>query len=286
MMNNLWKNLWKSLILAALALCLLLPAASADEITAEALKTVLDESPYINLFDVRDAGEYEAGAIPGAVSFPLDQLEASMKEILDNGFSNMDVPVYLYGRDAADSAAAADIMTGLGFKNVSWLAGVEAWPYGLLQPDQLLGGLDTVDIYGQPIDAGLIRGKKLVMVNVWATYCNPCISEMQGLGDLARQVSQEGILIVGLLSDALKSDLSVNDSIVETARLIAESTKADYPHLLPSRALYRNVISQIQAVPTTFFVDGEGRMVGQVYMGSRSEDEWNAIIRDTLAGLE
>ena len=40
------------------------------------------------------------------------------------------------------------------------------------------------------------------------------------------------------------------------------------------------------AVPTTFFVDGQGRLVGQVYLGARDENAWREIIKSTLAELE
>jgi AhpC/TSA family. len=194
--------------------------------------------------------------------------------------------VYMYGATAEDSAAAAEIMTGLGFTNVHYLPGVGAWSDALVRPDLVLGDLKTVDIYGNAVNSTLIADKKLVMVNVWATYCNPCISEMEGLGKIYRQLRGQGIMIVGLLSDCSNADLSVNEAQTETARLIAESTKADYPHILPSKTIYRNVLSQIQAVPTTFFVDSAGNMVGRVYVGSRDADAWKEIILSTLASLQ
>ena len=260
--------------------------ASADEITAEQLKDAIDNSLYLNLFDVRTEEEYEAGAIPMAENIPLETLESTMQDILDSGFSQMGVDVYLYGATAEDSAAAAEIMEKLGFTNVHYLPGSAAWTYGMEEPDLLLGGLDTVDIYGKAVDGSLIADSRLVMVNVWATYCNPCISEMEGLGNLSRKLKDQGVMIVGLVSDCQNSDLSANEGQLQTARLIAESTKADYPHLLPSRAIMRDIMVQVQAVPTTFFVDGRGKMVGSVYVGSRSESDWEEIINSTLSGLE
>ena len=65
----------------------------------------------------------------------------------------------------------------------------------------------------------------------------------------------------------------------------AENTGAAYPHLLPSLEMYRNVIAQIQAVPTTFFLNGEGEMVGQAYVGARDYSDWKEIIQEQLNGL-
>lgn len=279
-------KLIRCIIAAALCLGLLVCAAGAEEITADALRKALDENVFINLFDVRSQSEYEAGAIPGAASLPLDQLEGSMRATLDGGFSNMGIDVYLYGATAEDSASAAKIMADLGFTNVHYLPGIGAWAEPLLAPDLMLGGLDAEDVYGRHVDQSLIADQKLVMVNVWATYCNPCISEMQGLGILSRELKDQGVMILGILSDCTNADMTLIDKNVETARLIAETTKADYTHLLPSRAIFRDVIAQVTAVPTTFFVDGQGRLVGQVYLGARDENAWREIIKSTLAELE
>ena len=244
------KNMTIALLLAALILaCALATAAMAEEITADALQDTLDNSLYINLFDVRSEEEYAAGAIDGAVSFPLDTLEAEISAILDGGFSNLSVPVFLYGATAEDSQRAAEIMTGLGFSSVRYLPGLSAWTGELVPPDRLLGDLMTTDIYGQAVDAGLIADSRLVMVNVWATYCGPCINEMQDLGELSRSVAGQGVMIIGLLSDCSNADLSANETNVTKAREIVASTKADYPQLLPSRTMYRISFSSREKVP-------------------------------------
>ena len=150
----------------------------------------------------------------------------------------------------------------------------------------LLGDLRTRDIYGKIVDGGLIADRKLVRVNVWATYCQPCIREMEGLGNLGRELEDQGVAIVGVVIDCQNSGLSTNEKQLKAARKIVESTKADYPHLLPSQAMFSDFVYQIQSIPTTFFVDGSGRMVGKVYVGSREEADWRQIISDTLANPE
>ena len=275
-------------VITTVLLCcvLLFAVAVAEEISSDALQTVVDTDLYINLIDVRSKQEYAEGAIPGAECIPLEELESTICGVLDKGFTGLAMDVYMYGATAEDSAEAARIMTELGFTSVHYLPGISAWPDALVRPDLVLGDLKTVDIYGNAVSSALIADQKLVMVNVWATYCNPCISEMQGLGEIYRQLRDQGILIVGLLSDCSNADLSPNETQTETARLIAESTQADYPHILPSKTIYRNVLTQIQAVPTTFFVDGAGNMVGRVYVGSRDADAWKEIILSTLSGLQ
>ena len=149
-----------------------------------------------------------------------------------------------------------------------------------------LAGLKTTDIYGRSVDSSLIADRKLVMVNIWATYCQPCINEMTDLGNLSRDLADQGILILGLISDCQNGDLSANQAQLKKAQSIASSTKADYPHLLPTERMHWDFLSGLEAVPTTFFVDGTSRQVGSVYLGAKSEAEWREIISSTLAGLE
>ena len=56
--------------------------------------------------------------------------------------------------------------------------------------------------------------------------------------------------------------------------------------MLPSQDLISTVLWQVTAVPTTIFVDHTGELVGYAYAGSRSYDQWTAIIYDTLSLLE
>ena len=63
---------------------------------------------------------------------------------------------------------------------------------------------------------------------------------------------------------------------------LADEAGVDYVNLIPSEYLTQNVLSQIYAVPTTFFVDENGNQVGSVYMGARDAEDWAEIIDSLL----
>ena len=46
---------------------------------------------------------------------------------------------------------------------------------------------EGTDLEGNTVSQDAFSQSKLTMVNVWATYCNPCLSEMPGLGELASE---------------------------------------------------------------------------------------------------
>ena len=116
------------------------------------------------------------------------------------------------------------------------------------------------------------------MVNVWATYCSPCIEEMPDLGKIAKEYKDKGFQIVGIVSDTY-------DPQDPTAKDIVEQTGADYTHIVLNTDLMNGPLQDVQVVPTTFFVDKDGNKVGQTITGSKSEEKWKKIIDDLLSQI-
>ena len=141
--------------------------------------------------------------------------------------------------------------------------------------EKIFGEFETVTLTGEPVTQEIFGEAELTMVNIWATYCSPCIQEMPELAELAREYEDRGVQIVGLLSD-------VSEPEDATAMEIVEETGADYMHILPSAELQMNLLSRISAVPTTVFLDQEGNMTGSAYAGARSKEEWSGILEEIL----
>lgn len=149
----------------------------------------------------------------------------------------------------------------------------------------VLSAFSTTDLEGNTLDQSILAGYDLTMVNVWATFCGPCINEMPDLGELAAEYADKGVQIIGLVSDTMDSDGTISDSQVETAKEIVAETGADYRHLLPSDDLL-GILSQIYAVPTTFFVDSEGVQVGDAIVTAQSKEKWIETIDGMLAEVQ
>ncbi len=151
------------------------------------------------------------------------------------------------------------------------------------KPD-LLGDFTTTDIYGNPVDQSLIRDAKLTFVNVWATYCGPCIREMPDLGALAAEYEGR-VQFIGIVSDANMGSGPMTD-IVDLAKQIVEETGAGtYTHLIAPDSWLRGFLGSVQVVPTSFFVDSEGRQVSYAYESSQSADDWRKAIDAALLEL-
>lgn len=139
---------------------------------------------------------------------------------------------------------------------------------------------ETVD--GEKIDGSCFSDSKLTMLNVWATYCNPCLSEMPDLGEMAASYDASDFQIIGIVSDVAEG---ADEADIKEAKELIKETSADYPHLLLSQSLYSNLVGAIDSVPTTFFVNQKGEVLGYV-VGARSKEDWEAIVDEILAEMQ
>lgn len=146
----------------------------------------------------------------------------------------------------------------------------------------VMAGFTAQDLEGNDVDDSIFDDYDVTMINVWGTFCGPCIQEMPDLGQLAEDYADKGLQIVGIVSDATDYEGGYPEETVELAKEIVEETGAGYLHLLPSQDLLNRVLSSIQVVPTTFFVDSEGNQLGGIVTGSKSYDDWTAILDQKL----
>ena len=139
---------------------------------------------------------------------------------------------------------------------------------------------ETID--GEALTSDCLSQSKLTMINVWATYCNPCLNEMPDLGEIAASYDTSDFQLIGIISDVAE-DAAEED--ITNAKDLIQQTGANYSHLLLNQSLYINLVGAIDSVPTTFFVNQEGEVMGYV-VGAQSKEAWEEIINDLLAENE
>lgn len=137
-------------------------------------------------------------------------------------------------------------------------------------------------IEGEALTSECFAESKLTMLNVWATYCSPCLSEMPELGEIAASYDTADFQIIGIISDV---EENAKEETKEEAKGLIAQTGANYPHLLLNASLYNNLVGSVSAVPTTFFVNQEGEVLGYL-IGAYSKEDWEEIIHELLAEME
>jgi len=137
---------------------------------------------------------------------------------------------------------------------------------GFLAPDFTL---DTLD--GNRVTLSELRGK-IVVVNIWATWCPPCRAETPALEKSYEQYKDSGVVILGV-------DLT-NQDVVSDVESFVQEFKLTYPILLDRDGSVGNLY-QIKGLPSTFFVNRAGIIRTVVVGGPMSE----TFIRSKIEAL-
>lgn len=125
------------------------------------------------------------------------------------------------------------------------------------------------DLQGKSWSLKALRGK-VVMVNFWATWCQPCRREMPDLETLYQRFKGQGLVILGI------SD----EESAKVKELLAEQ-KISYPILLdPGRKV--NELFRIEGIPKNFVYDRNGKLVAQS-IDMRTQKQFLAMLAQ--AGL-
>ena len=143
------------------------------------------------------------------------------------------------------------------------------------EPEPVQVTFEGTDLEGNTVTSDIFSQSKVTMVNIWATYCNPCLSEMPELGELAAEYDGEEFQIIGIISDVLEGE---DQSLAEG---LVQQTGANYTHLLLNESVYYALLTDVNAVPTTFFIDENGTVLDTV-VGAMKKTAWEEKINALL----
>lgn len=131
-------------------------------------------------------------------------------------------------------------------------------------------------VSGEDISSDLFKDSKLTVVNVWGSWCGPCVQEIPELQKLYESMKDKDVNVIGLAQDA-GTDL---DAVKE----IIDKNKVTYQNIVPEGATEDFVMS-LMAFPTTFFVDSDRNIVG-VIQGGRNLEAFTAAVEGVLEKLK
>lgn len=146
--------------------------------------------------------------------------------------------------------------SGASGQRVSAAGGVKGQP----APDFALQ-----DLQGRTVKLSDLRGKA-VLLNFWATWCPPCKVEIPWFVDLQKQYGPQGLEIVGVAMD---------DAGPEVLAKYSKEMSINYTVLIGNDSV-GDAYGGVQALPTTFYIGRDGKLVARVYgLVSHAEVESN-----------
>lgn len=136
-------------------------------------------------------------------------------------------------------------------------------PLAGLQIGSQLQDFTLEDPAGSPVSLrALAAGKKLVMINFWASWCGPCRIEMPAFDSLYTSKGGEGLLIVGINED--EERVKADQYLIERP--------VTFPILMDPQGLLMQQFG-VRALPTTVFVDA-GLKIQMVQEGLQPTPEF------------
>jgi len=125
------------------------------------------------------------------------------------------------------------------------------------EPDVTLQSLD-----GHSVSLGSYKGK-VVLVNFWATWCEPCKAEIPGLIDFQRQFGEKGFTILGVAMD--DEGKKVVEPFVRDQKFDVDGQKVtmNYPILLGNDDV-ANKFGGIIGFPTSVLISRDGKVIKRV----------------------
>ena len=132
------------------------------------------------------------------------------------------------------------------------------------------------DIDGNPVKSeDIFSAHAVTMINFWATWCGPCKKELEELGNIHRRLQAKNAAVIGVCDDAAEK--------ADECRTLIRDNHLTYMNILPFAGAEE---LEVEAFPTTFFVDNEGKIMTYPIIGVPGDISDYEKTVDRLLGLE
>ena len=154
-----------------------------------------------------------------------------------------------------------------------------------------IGSFTSVDMEGNEVSEAIFGDKDVTVLNVWATFCGPCIAEMPELAELAEGLP-DNAQVIGVVIDTPPAGTKDGAAIdlwggaaenIDLAKEICGETGVKYTNILASESVSK-AFGSVEAVPTTFILDKSGNIICKPFIGADVEG-YKKAVEEYLAGL-
>ena len=130
------------------------------------------------------------------------------------------------------------------------------------------------DLDGHEVSSDQFKGK-VVVVDFWATWCGPCLSEIPGYIEMQEKYGKDGLVIIGILSHDPKAPAQIKEFVRKhgmnyTILFGGDEVEAAF-----------GGPGGLEGIPTTVLINRSGRIVHQK-TGAMAHEEYESLVKQAL----
>lgn len=177
------------------------------------------------------------------------------------------------GIAAATAAALAVLVTGCGVSESG--ASAPAQGNGAAAAGGVAQDFAVRDTQGTTFRLSDHLGKDVILLDFWATWCEPCLAEMPHLEEIYEANRAKGFLVVGISMDGPETVADVPS--------FAKRHNMTFPVVLDEDSHVVSIYNPKRSAPLSVLIDRHGR-IARVRESYNSGDE-NYVAADVIAAL-
>ena len=143
---------------------------------------------------------------------------------------------------------------------------------------------DVIEFQAKDLDGNIIssselfKNNKITMINLWGLWCPYCVRETGELAELHKKFQAKGCGIIGVEAEPKYDEKTLN-----AARKFLQAEGVTYPNVLMPDGV--KVFQEVMGYPTSFFVDNNGKILGEPIIGAQV-NKYEPALDALLANLK
>ncbi|MBC8125265.1 MAG: TlpA family protein disulfide reductase [Candidatus Kapabacteria bacterium] len=126
---------------------------------------------------------------------------------------------------------------------------------------------------GKTVSFAEVTKGKVVLLNIWATWCGPCKRELPDLVALSSELASKGVVVFGISVDQ-------KDDRLQLVKTFCERTGIPFTNVIDNLQI-ADAYGKIQSIPTTFIIDRQGNVVQRI-TGMQTKEAFLAALQKAM----